>query len=62
MGKDRFKKIYECLLESEELYIMFPGMSGNWEKDEKNFIKAQKELEEVVEFKDVYLEDDSEDI
>ena len=62
MSKDRFKKIYECLLESEELYIMFSGMSGNWEKDEKSFIKVQKELEDVVQFKDVYLEDDSEDI
>lgn len=41
-----FKKLYDCLLETEELYIMFPKMTGIWKNDEKKFIKAQKQLEQ----------------
>lgn len=40
-----FEALYNCLLDSEELYIMFPGMTGNYIKDREKFIKAQTELE-----------------
>lgn len=41
-----FKKLYDCLLETEELYILFPNLTGVWGKDQKKFIKAQTDLEQ----------------
>ena len=32
---------------------MFEGMTGYWEKDKNRFVKAQRELEDIVNFKDV---------
>lgn len=40
-----FKKLYDCLLETDELYILFPNLTGVWSKDQKKFIQAQTELE-----------------
>jgi hypothetical protein len=42
----RFKKLYEALLENSELYVMFDGMTGEWEEDKNEFIEAQKLLEQ----------------
>lgn len=39
-----YKALYESLLESEDL----PHMSGDWEKDKKDFIKAQLEIESLL--------------
>ncbi len=56
MGEERFKKLYDALLECEELYVMFNGMTGDWEKDQKRFVKAQKSMEDSINFKDVDFE------
>lgn len=53
MDNTRFKKLYDCLLESEDLYTMVKGMTGDWVKDKNKFIKSQTELEDIVKFKDV---------
>lgn len=45
---DRFKKLYDSMLESGELKQVFRSMTGEWELDEKKFISAQTELESLV--------------
>lgn len=54
----RFKKLYESMLESGELSEVFPLMSGNWEKDKNRFVREQTELEELINFKSIDLDDD----
>lgn len=46
-NETRFKNLYNCLLESDEL-SMFKGMKGDWEKDKERFIKEQLKLEELA--------------
>ena len=53
MSKERFRNLYDSLLQTDELFVMFAGMTGEWEKDKNSFIKAQKELEDIINFKDV---------
>lgn len=56
---DKYRELYNTLLESDELYTMFSEFKGNWEEDSKTFIKIQKEMEDFVNFKDVI---DAEDV
>lgn len=53
MSKERFRNLYGSLLQTDELFVMFAGMTGDWEKDKNSFVKAQKELEDIINFKDV---------
>ena len=53
MSKERFRNLYDSLLQTDELFIMFEGMTGDWSKDREKFIRAQKELEDIINFKDV---------
>ena len=53
MSKERFRNLYDSLLQTVELFVMFTGMTGDWEKDKNSFVKAQKELEDIINFKDV---------
>lgn len=46
MKEENYKKLYTCLLETEDLHRMFPKLSGTWEADKNKFIKYQKELEQ----------------
>lgn len=54
----RFKKLYESMLKTGELQEVFPLMSGNWEKDKNRFVREQTELEELINFKSIDLDDD----
>ena len=49
----RYEKLYYALLESNEIRFFIPKFKGSWEEDSKAFIKAQRQMEEVVNFKDV---------
>lgn len=46
------------MLESGELSVVFPLMSGVWEKDKNRFVREQTELEELINFKSIDLDDD----
>lgn len=50
----RFKNIYKALLESEDLYHVFEGMTGVWAEDKESFIDQQKALEELGNTKNIY--------
>ncbi len=52
-AENTFKSLYNCLLESDELYVMFRGMTGKWEKDKKRFMEEQLKLEKLANVKDV---------
>lgn len=54
-----YKKLYDALLENDELRIALPNAKGCWEEDSKSFIRAQKEMEDIINLKDVI---DAEDI
>ncbi len=41
----RFKKLYETLLENEDLYLLFPDMTGEWVEDKDEFIEVQRRME-----------------
>lgn len=43
----RFKKLYDTLIENEELTSMFPHLTGNWLQDKKQFILEQKQMEDM---------------
>jgi len=42
------ESLYNTLLENDELYVMFDGMKGEWEKDKKRFIEEQIKLENTA--------------
>jgi hypothetical protein len=48
MKNNVYQNLYNCLLESDELYELFDNMTGIWEKDKIKFIEAQKELEQIT--------------
>lgn len=50
---NNYENLYGCLKDSEDLFMMFEGMTGNWEKDKVRFIKAQKELEKIANITEV---------
>ncbi len=58
--KENYQNLYKCLLKSEELLGMFPGMSGEWEKDSKKFIEAQTEVENLANIQILDLDDETE--
>ena len=58
MAEDRFKKLYEYMKENEELYDIDSELIGDWEVDSKRFIKAQIDLEEMVNYMDLEEDDD----
>ena len=37
MSKERFRNLYDSLLQTDELFVMFAGMTGDCEKDKNNF-------------------------
>lgn len=45
---EHYKNLYTALLESGELKMRFPKMTGEWEKDSKTFINKQKDLEDLL--------------
>lgn len=57
---NNYKNLYDCLLESDDLHVMFDGMKGNWEQDKNKFIEAQTEIEELTNLMDVDLDFDDE--
>ena len=49
-----YKNLYTCLLETEELFELFSGMTGSWTEDKEKFIVAQKEMEDLAGFIDIF--------
>jgi len=43
-----FKKLYDCLLDSEDLKTMYKGLTLVWEEDKEKFIRFQTELEQLA--------------
>lgn len=56
---EKYYKLYATLLESEELYEMFKGMTGEWLYDKDKFIQVQKELEAIALGIDLYEEEEN---
>lgn len=55
------KAIYTALEESGDLKKMFPGLTGDWEKDEKTFTTEYNTNERILENLEVEdVEDDFE--
>lgn len=47
---DKEAKIqYEAFLKSNDLEMLLPGASGEWEKDKKQFLRAYKAHKELLE-------------
>ncbi len=42
---EKWKNLYDFLLESGELFF---GMTGNWEKDGKKFCEIQEKLNNII--------------
>lgn len=57
-SQERFKKLYQWMLEKGELKQLFPNATGDWEKDKKQFIRRQTEIEELANITNVYLDDE----
>jgi hypothetical protein len=39
MSKSEIKSMYNSLLDSGDLFVFFPSLTGVWESDKKEFIK-----------------------
>jgi len=48
MSQLESKKMYESLLESGDLLDLFPMLSGEWDKDEKEFRVQQNLNDQLV--------------
>lgn len=53
----KHRKLYDVLLNSGELYEVFPQATADWEKDKKQFILEQEELDNLLNDIDVEIED-----
>lgn len=42
------KKEYDAMLNSGDLEILFPDMTGDWEKDKKRFIRNYNKNQEIL--------------
>lgn len=51
-----YKKLYDAMLESEELEILFPNATKDWTKDEKEFIRLCELNNEIDEEQDEEIE------
>lgn len=40
-----YKKLYDNLLESGDLFDVFPDAVGEWSKDKKEFVDIQNQME-----------------
>ena len=54
----KYKQLYECLLETEELHKMFPKLSGDWEQDKNKFIQYQQDLESLANVIDTDIDEE----
>lgn len=54
--ENNYENLYNYLLKSDELCVMFDGMTGIWEKDKGMFIKVQKDMENLSILTDVDLD------
>lgn len=53
---DRFRQLYDVLLDSGDLKKLVPQMKGNWEEDKNKFVRFQRELEELANATDLDIE------
>lgn len=51
--ENRYEKLYNCLLDSEELHMLYIGLKGSWKEDKSKFIKQQQALEKIVNYIEV---------
>jgi hypothetical protein len=48
MSSSEIKKMYESLLDSGDLFIFFPSLTGEWVKDQKEFKRHyNKNIEDI---------------
>ncbi len=43
-----YKKLYDQLLESGDLFDVFPDAVGDWSKDKKIFVEIQNEMDYIA--------------
>lgn len=46
--ESQIQKQYNSFKESGDLKILFPGMSGNWEKDKKRFTRVWEDNQRLL--------------
>lgn len=53
--------LYKSMLDSGELFEVFPTLTGKWEKDKKSFIREQEELEKLANITYIDLDEDADE-
>lgn len=54
----RYKELYKKLMLNEELFDMFPELTGEWSVDKKEFVLLQQQMENLSEFINVEEDED----
>lgn len=54
--EQRYKNIYDWMLQKDELFDFMPKASGDWEQDKVKFIFFQIEMEKLANLTDIDLE------
>lgn len=55
------KKLYDALLESGDLKVLYSSMKGNWSKDEASFTRQYEENQALINDDSVIDLDDNDD-
>lgn len=54
--EQRYKNIYDWMLQKNELFDFMPKASGDWEQDKVKFISFQIEMEKLANLTEIDLE------
>jgi len=42
---DKYKELYDSLLQDDEFHVIFKGMTGDWNLDKDKFVNIQQKME-----------------
>lgn len=55
--ESRYEKLYQSMLDSGDLKMVFPRSTGDWKQDSARFIREQQDLEKLAKIKIADIED-----
>lgn len=54
----KLKQLYLSLVESGDIFDVFPDATGEWNDDKKEFTKIQSEMDDIIKQKTIDLDEE----
>lgn len=54
----KIKKQFDMFVETGELKMLFPGLTGNWDKDKERFMKLHEQMSRAIDIDITLKEED----